>query len=254
MARKKRKSSQKKEPIAEIHFNQIDYDILELSYGYTFTQNPIFMLTVKLKVPDELFDQAIVMGLPLSEIFPILERNHLAMVNYVKKTIEGFDDPHFNEELAFKALEAEGFDLENFARCALEDLKVELSWDPDVPPPTPQVKTVRFDTIDYKIENVQISYGDDEEAPVFTFHVTVQLPKHILDQVICINMPLHKMWGIVEKQDVSMSNYAKKAFEDNQNEPEHEILTVQSLVAEGFDLHRFLKFALADFEFQVEKK
>ena len=253
MAKRKPKPKPEHQAIANIQFGSIDYEIQDLKYGYTFTQDPVFQMAVTVKVPDELFPKAILMEMPISSILPLIVEKHAAMVQYVQKTIDGFDDPHLQEELAFKALEEDGFDFQHFARCALDEMEVELYWDPDLPPPTPQVKTVRFGNIDYKIEQVEISYGKTE-SPVFTFHVSVQLPKHILDQVIIINMPLHQVLKDVEKYDVAMANYFKKALVENQDEPEHEVYTIQSLVAESFDLHLFLKHALADFEFQIEKK
>ncbi len=252
MAKKKSKRQKGNEIIAKIHFGSIDYVIETLKYGYPFTQDRVFLFSVTVVVPVELFHEPILIQVDIPSILSLIETKHAAMAQYVQKTIDSFDDPHFQEELAFKALEEEGFDFQHFARCALNQMEVELFWDPDMPPPIPQVKTVRFGDVDYNIEEVQISYGKTEVRD-FTFHVSLQLPKHIFEQVIMLNMPLHQVLKDVEKQDVAMANYFKMTLADNQNETDPEVYTIQSLVAEDFDLHLFLRHALTDFSFKIEK-
>ncbi|MBL7816423.1 MAG: hypothetical protein JNL70_15490 [Saprospiraceae bacterium] len=254
---KKKSQKQKKyadyETVAKISFGEMDYEISDLTFAYTFTQEPIFKMGVTVKVPDDVYEEAIRMEIPLSEALPVLSHKHPAMAEYVEKTIEGFDDPHFKEELAIEALKEEGFDIEHFARCVLNGLEVEMFWDPDLPPPTPQIKNVQLGALDYKIPNIDISYGDDEAAPVFTFHATVELPKHVIDKTIIVNMPLHKVLEEVQKYNAPMVDYVEQTLADHAHEPDPEVVAIQSLAAEGFDLRQFLKYALNDFEFQIKK-
>lgn len=253
MAKKKSKSQKENVAIAKIHFGSIDYVIESLDYSYSFTQDRIFQFSVTVIVPVELFPEPFLLQVDIPSMLSLIEHKHAAMAQYVQKTIDSFDDPHFQEELAFKALEEDGFDFQHFARCALNEMEVELFWEHDMPPPTPQVKIVRFGEIDYDIEDVQISYGNKEERE-FTFHVSIQLPKHIFEQAIMLNMPLHQVLKDVEKQDAAMANYVKKALAENQNETDPEVYTIQALLAEDFDLHLFLRHSLKDFSFKIEKK
>ena len=107
-------------------FRKLDYDIEEYDYYYNDATPPTFIVSATVRLPEEIFPNALNIGLPLDTALVFVGRNNEGMVKYIKKVIEGFSDKPESELLAFQSLDEDGFDLKLFLTYMMSEISLQI--------------------------------------------------------------------------------------------------------------------------------
>lgn len=255
MAKKKRTkvTQEKSDNSNNLLLGSIEYSIERLSFEYSFTQNPVFQACVNVKIPDVYLTYPINLNLPIDLLLSLVAKENEAMSKYVQKVIDSFDDPQTCEKLAFDALAEEGFDLERLVRLAFEWVSIDPTQNPDETPDKPRIKIFSLKEVGFDVQEINLCYSDSNPRICF-FNVMVKVPKHVFQDTMIIDIELDKGLSIVERYNVDMAKYFRKSLAAHADEPNSEILTIQTLAEEGFDFNQFVVYALSDYQMKIEQK
>lgn len=231
-------------PVKEIIFRQIDYDVHEVSYYMNDVDPFDFYVSATVKVPDDLYPDAFRFGLPLHTALPFVEKQDAAMAKFVEKTIAEFSNQPNPELLAFQTLEEEGFDLELFLRHTLSGINVKMQEVEDTEDETPKQTSIVFSKIKYAILSYEYVYNEEVNPREFNISLDLQMPKIYFPEGLSFDLPLETILQAVTMEDANMVEYVKKVVADFDGHPDAELLAFQSLEEEGFDVPLFLDYML----------
>ena len=237
--------------VSRIHFNEIEYVLQDLKFDYSFAQNPVFQVIMTLKVPDEYINHPISISIPIPYLLSLVGMKNQPMAAYVQKVIDSYDNPQTRESQAFQCLESEGFDLRALAHCAL----LSVSIDPtDVAQPTePIEKIIALEEVGFQV--IEVGLGYSVTAPrTCIFQTKIKVPDHIFHDPIRLGFELPQGLASVEKQDAGMAKYFRQALAEHKGEPDYELVAIQELAEEGFDLNRFLHIVLSNYKVKITQK
>ncbi|MBL7816099.1 MAG: hypothetical protein JNL70_13865 [Saprospiraceae bacterium] len=107
-------------------FKSLEYDIEDYKFFYNEMTPPLFVTSVTITVPKDIFPHKLGIGLPLQTALDNVEKNNSGMVKYIKKVIEGYSDQPQSELLAFESLEHDGFDMKQYFTYMLSEISMTI--------------------------------------------------------------------------------------------------------------------------------
>ena len=109
-----------------IRLSETNYQVLEVTYGYDDECD--FFVSAEIRLPEDVApeDGVLTAAFRIEFVLESAEKHNPAMVRYVKTMIESYMDVSSWHQVAFEALEEEGFDLEQLIRYSVNEMEIKF--------------------------------------------------------------------------------------------------------------------------------